>query len=1597
MSRSFALLAVTIAGLFAASTSAAQAVRDSVRMTLRVFQYAYTTGDGAGHNCGGGIYATWPDIVEQVTGTPGTYNSYSRVATEGMYIPSGWGQTQTNPTNGITVPDDHFGHVAHWSWRSAPGNPNMEGCEGYANNARTLLEGGWTVLNASPYRITDWYAVYSVPNGRPIALYEWEQTAGLTVDFDGSFESRLSHEVDNTAPGGRRPVVSYAWDFGDGGTGSGARPTHAYADDGDYTVRLTVTDDDGQQSTYEQVVHVEPALLLVEVEAEPAEAAQDDSVTVVATVTNAGAEPVYDISARRAFSFAMRIPGVANESGSRRSSPTLTPTPLPAGEDVVVEVAELGPGESFEVRRTYVVTELASYRPAGASQYRPVDSEVEWDLYTVTGTQAGGEGVPVKRPCRGWEPDAGCEDVTDLVLASVVVNTTGDESDPTPTDGSCDVNAGEPGEQCTLRAALESANSGFSSGRIRFDFSEDDLRSGAATIALGAPLPTATVSVTLDATTAETRRAGGAPLVAVDGGDAVETGLVLTAGQSEVRGFAFVGFTGAALRIEGPGGNTVAGNFLGVDPDGATLRGNRYGVHVVGSRENTIGGTEEADRNVIGVPPSPAGTPVGDLAAGVFIDGDAADANTVAGNYIGVSASGTAMLADAGAPRSGIGVFVVAADSTVIGEANAANVIGGLQLGIAVTNATGEGQIAAALDTRIAGNRIGTTAAGADSLSNGSGVLLLGGALFTQVGGATAAEGNVISGNTVGIQLTDGGSTGLPGFPPVGTRIVGNTIGLAADGLTPLGNLVGIGVGGETLPGGEPSPGVRGVEIGSPGYPRNLIAGNRLIQVFVAGAGFPEYAGPDATPEQIALSYVYIRNSYLGLTAAGQPATTGDDRTPYGVLVAGGARAAIGAEGGRNVIGGHGVGLFLASERNLVYANYIGTDPSGQQARPNVYGAIVTGGTNLLGRPPADGQPYTGAYVLAHGNLVSGNDYSGLVLAPGIPPPADPTGELAARLAAAGLAPDGRLRRPVATDARGGDEGGPAILVGNRIGVSATGAALPNGAAFAADPQVPEVEVGGGVLAVRGDSYLLWNVIAGNVGDGLGVYSPGAAGSDEATLHLAGNSIGVSPDGAAGLDRPNTRDGVFNLGGDVRVGLVPDGGAFPAPGDGVRNAIWNNGRNGVTTAAFGRLFVTEGSFLGNGALGLDAGIAGPDGPGVPDGFLRPPALRVPTLTIAGADSTLVIPFRTPPATESGGTLQHRVEVYLSGACDGTGYGEGLVASFASAAPPDTESSVEIPLEDAGDQLRALAAAGAFLTATATQVLSPSGGLPPLYRTSEFSECLRFALPDDVAEAEVDEGETGTVLPGENGLGVTVTDNPPPVAPDARGAHRLADASGASVARSASGTLTAVRYVRAPQAAPVAGSATAPDGTVVAPNTVALGRYWLLRGDGLDGITYTACLNLDGIGGIANPAQLLVATRERPGLGWTPRSSTLDGGRLCAAGLTAFGELGVAADSLVNPVPDEAPPADAPAAFALDAYPNPARGAATLAVSVPAALDVSVAVYDLLGRRVAVLHEGPMAAGVHALAWDARGLAGGVYVVRATGAQGTRTRRLTVLP
>lgn len=84
------------------------------------------------------------------------------------------------------------------------------------------------------------------PNKPPVAnIGDGCPTTGRTCSFDGSGSS----DPDGT-------ITAYKWDFGDGKTASGETAEHAYDSTGDFTVKLTVTDNKGLKTTTSLTVTV---------------------------------------------------------------------------------------------------------------------------------------------------------------------------------------------------------------------------------------------------------------------------------------------------------------------------------------------------------------------------------------------------------------------------------------------------------------------------------------------------------------------------------------------------------------------------------------------------------------------------------------------------------------------------------------------------------------------------------------------------------------------------------------------------------------------------------------------------------------------------------------------------------------------------------------------------------------------------------------------------------------------------------------------------------------------------------------------------------------------------------------------------------------------------------------------------------------------------------------------------------------------------------------------------------------------------------------------------------------------------------------------
>lgn len=95
---------------------------------------------------------------------------------------------------------------------------------------------------------------------------------------------------------------------------------------------------------------------------------------------------------------------------------------------------------------------------------------------------------------------------------------------------------------------------------------------------------------------------------------------------------------------------------------------------------------------------------------------------------------------------------------------------------------------------------------------------------------------------------------------------------------------------------------------------------------------------------------------------------------------------------------------------------------------------------------------------------------------------------------------------------------------------------------------------------------------------------------------------------------------------------------------------------------------------------------------------------------------------------------------------------------------------------------------------------------------------------------------------------------------------------------------------------------------------------------------------------------------------------------------------------VSPVPRL--PGETP--LLMQSYPNPVRGETTVDFVLPAATNVRLAIYDLLGREVAVLVNAHLGAGSHRVTVDAGPLAAGVYLYRLEAGSFAAARRFVVM-
>jgi parallel beta-helix repeat protein len=200
-------------------------------------------------------------------------------------------------------------------------------------------------------------------------------------------------------------------------------------------------------------------------------------------------------------------------------------------------------------------------------------------------------------------------------------------------------------------------------------------------------------------------------------------------------------------------GTIIQGNTIGLNASGNAAVANG-GIGIVleaGVSGAQIGGAAALERNLISSNND-----------GIFING--ADNTTIEGNYIGTNAAG-----DTDLGNSGEGILLDnSADNTNIYN----NVISGNNDdGLDIKNST--------LAT-IQGNYIGVSADGLNPLGNVQEGILLDNSSGNTIGGTTAAERNLVSGNQWGIRLSGVGSTG--------NVVQGNYIGTDVNGTANIAN-----------------------------------------------------------------------------------------------------------------------------------------------------------------------------------------------------------------------------------------------------------------------------------------------------------------------------------------------------------------------------------------------------------------------------------------------------------------------------------------------------------------------------------------------------------------------------------------------------------------------------------------------------------------------------------------------------------------------------------------------------------------------------------------------------------------------------------------
>jgi IPT/TIG domain/S-layer homology domain len=316
----------------------------------------------------------------------------------------------------------------------------------------------------------------------------------------------------------------------------------------------------------------------------------------------------------------------------------------------------------------------------------------------------------------------------------------------------------------SLRQAIIDANGAGGADTIAFNIAG----SGVHTITLATALPAVTGALTIDGYTQSGASANTHPVgqglntvlrIEIDAAATTGACLTVSASNTTIKGLAIHGCEiGIALSNDAFSNNRIEGCFLGTNVAGSARidQDPNVQVEIAGQTGAIVGGATPAARNLIngcetGVHIVNLGSPAG---------------HTIAGNLIGLTAAGGAVLAPACGSITSAAISVSGGTGAVISD----NAIAGVETGISVF---GSGHT-------MTGNFLGTNAGGTVELGIGQNGIYTIGSGHT-IGGTGAGDGNIVAGVT---------STGAPAISLGGSNNVvqGNFIGTDPTGTLDLGN-----------------------------------------------------------------------------------------------------------------------------------------------------------------------------------------------------------------------------------------------------------------------------------------------------------------------------------------------------------------------------------------------------------------------------------------------------------------------------------------------------------------------------------------------------------------------------------------------------------------------------------------------------------------------------------------------------------------------------------------------------------------------------------------------------------------------------------------